>query len=137
MKIAIPVADHSSRRNEIAGNLNILGFLCIYDTETLEGKWMKTIELAPNMGELLPALEQQTVKTIITKQIHPMALKVLVDKGIQVYKSTGNLLDENIRLLCNNQLNTFDMNSAMTFAKICGGECDSCNTDCDDESTKN
>lgn len=133
MKIAIPVTDHATKKNEIAGNLNILGFLCIYDTETLEGKWIRTIDLAPNMGELLPALEKETVRTIITKQIHPMALKVLVGRGIQVYKSEGNLLDRNIQLLCNNQLNSFDMETAMSFAKVCGGECDVCSTDCEDE----
>ena len=60
---------------------------------------MKTLELAPNMGELLPALERENVSTIISRQVQPMALKVLVNKGFSVYKSIGDLLDENICLL--------------------------------------
>lgn len=132
MKIAIPVVDEQQKKFEIAGSLNVIGCLCIFDTETREGRWMKTLDLAPNMGELLPALERETVKILITRQIHPMALKVLVGKGLDVFQSKGQLLEENIRLLADNQLTRFDMEAAMSFAKVCGGECDGCKTDCDE-----
>ena len=134
MRIAIPVIDKELQRNRIAGSLNVNGNLCIYDTVNSEGRWMKTLELAPNMGELLPALERENVSAVISRQLHPMALKVLVNKGFCVYKSVGDLLDENIRLLINNELITFDMEAAMTNATICGGACDSCSTDCETHS---
>ena len=133
MKIAIPVIDKDMQRNRIAGSLSVIGSLCIYDTETQEGTWMKTLDLAPNMGELLPAFERNSISTIITKQVHPMALKVLVSKGIEVFKSVGDELDANIRFLSDNKLILFDMEAAMKFAAVCGGECSDCKTDCDDE----
>jgi len=131
MKIAIPVIDKELQRNQIAGSFNVIGFLCIYDTDLLEGCWMKTLELAPNMGELLPALERENVSTVISRQVQPMALKVLVNKGFSVYKSIGMLLDENISLFMNNELTTFDMEAAMTNAAVCGGSCGVCSTDCE------
>ena len=133
MKIVIPVVDKELQRNEIAGSLTVIGSLCIYDTDLKNGSWIKTLDLAPNMGELLPAFERNNISTIITKQIHPMALKVLVNRGILVYKSIGNELDKNILLLSNNELIPFDMEAAMQYATICGGECGDCKTECEDE----
>jgi predicted Fe-Mo cluster-binding NifX family protein len=135
MKIAIPVVDEQQRKFEIAGSLNVIGCLCIFDTDTQEGRWMKTLDLAPNMGELLPALERETVKILITRQIHPMALKVLVGKGLDVFQSQGRFLEDNIKLFSDNQLLRFDMAVSMNFAKVCGGECDGCKTDCEEETT--
>jgi predicted Fe-Mo cluster-binding NifX family protein len=131
MKIAIPVVDKDLQSNRIAANLSVIGCLCIYDTEKQEGSWMKTLDLAPNMGELLPALERHDISTIITKQVQPMALKVLVNKGFAVFKCKGDELDANIQLLINNELNIFDISAAMEYAKVCGGECDDCKTDCE------
>jgi len=134
MKIAIPVIDQELHRNNIAGGLNVIGYVCIYDTERMQGRWMKTLELAPNMGELLPALERENVSIIISRQVQPMALKVLVNKGFSVYKSLGDhLLDENIGMLIKNELITFDMESAMANAAFCGGACGVCTTDCEEE----
>ena len=133
MKIAIPVIDREMQSNRIASSLSVVGCLCIYDTDKHEGSWIKTLDLAPNMGELLPALERNNVFTIITKQLQPMALKVLVNKGFSVFKSKGDDLDINIRFLTNNELSPFNMDSAMEFATICGGECSDCKSECDEE----
>lgn len=133
MKIAIPVIDKDLQRNRIAGSLSVIGCVCIYDTNMQEGRWIKTLELAPNMGELLPALERNDISTIITRQIHPMALKVLVGKGIKVFKSLGDELDANIVSFSKDELIPFDMEGAMKFATVCGGECDDCKTDCEEE----
>jgi len=134
MKIAIPVVDTDLLRNRIAGSLNVIGFICIYDTVIGEGRWMRTLDLAPNMGELLPALERENISTIISRQVQPMALKVLVNKGFCVYKSNGDMLDNNIGLLIKNELFLFDMEAAMANAAVCGGACDSCSTDCEETS---
>jgi predicted Fe-Mo cluster-binding NifX family protein len=131
MKIAIPVINIDLQKNSIAGSLSVLGSLCIYDTAENWGKWIKTLDLAPNMGELLPALEREKVSAIITRQVQPMALKVLVNKGFKVYKSIGNQLNDNLMLFSENKLSQFDMDAAMEFATICGGECDDCKTDCE------
>lgn len=133
MKVAIPVLDKNMHRNHIAVGLSVTGYLCIYDVTTNEGTWMRTLDLAPNMGELLPALEQQSVSAIITEQIHPMALKVLVNSGFKVYRSNGNVLEFNIDLFKMKTLIPFDMDAAMDFATVCGGTCESCKTECEEK----
>ena len=133
MKIAIPIVDLDLHKNTIAGGLSVTGNICIFDPILHETTWMKTLDLAINMGELLPALERKKVSTIITRQIHPMALKVLVNKGFDVFKSKGDELDLNIHLYINNKLIPFNMEAAMKNATICGGECGDCKTDCDEE----
>ena len=132
MRIAIPVIDKELQRNRIAGSLNVLGTVCIYDTELRSFRWMKTLELAPNMGDLLPALEREKVFTVISRQVHPMALKVLVNKGFSVYKSIGDLLDMNIGMFTRNELITFDMEAAMANVAACGGSCETCSTGCEE-----
>src|SRR5665647_270697 len=116
MKIAIPVINTDLQRNNIAGSLSVLGSLCIYDTAKNLGSWMDTLDLASNMGELLPALEHEKVSTIITLQVQPMALKVLVNKGFEVFKADGNQLEDNIQLFNLNELAKFDMEAAKEFA---------------------
>ena len=137
MKIAIPVIDKELNRNRIAVSLSVIGFVCIFDTEIGEGRWMKTHDLAPSMGELLSALEMENISTIISRQVQPMALKVLVNKGFTVYKSIGDLLDENIGFLIKNELITFNMETVMANAAICGGTCEICSTDCEEEKLVN
>ena len=87
------------------------------------------------MGELLPALEREKVTAIITRQLQPMALKVLVNKGFEVYKADGNQLEDNLMLFNMNELAKFDMGAAMEFATVCGGECDDCKTECETTTT--
>lgn len=133
MKIAIPVIDNKLQRHRIAGGFSVIGYLCIFDTEKQEALWMKTIDLAANMGDLLPALERENISNIITRQIQPMALKVLANRGFNVFKSNGDSLDVNIHFLSKNELMPFDMDAAMEFASVCGGECGDCKTECEDE----
>jgi predicted Fe-Mo cluster-binding NifX family protein len=132
MKIAIPVIDKDLQRNRIAGSLSVMGCVCIYDTSMQQGRWIRTLDLAPNMGELLPALERNEISSVITRQVHPMALKVLVNNGIKVLRSVGDDLDTNMVSFAKDELAPFDMEAAMKFATVCGGECDDCKTDCED-----
>ena len=133
MKIAIPIVDTDLHKNSIAASLSVLGSLCLYDLEQQSASWMKTLDLAPNMGELLPALGAQKVSVIISQQVHPMALKVLVNSGFDVYKANGRDVDANLQFWESGQLLKFNMESAMEFADVCGGACDSCVDDCKTE----
>jgi hypothetical protein len=131
MRIAIPVADLGKGKNIIAGTLSAIGQLCLYDVEARDCLWLKVSELAPNLGELLPALESRSVTDIISAKMQPMALKVLVNRGFQVYQSHGSDLNENIRLHAQNGLCRFDMQELLADAQLCGGACDSCDTTCE------
>ncbi len=130
----MPIIDIASNRNILASGLNVNGSICLYDMDSKSGSWIKTNDLAPNMGELLPALEALAISVIITRQIHPMALKILSNKGFDVYKAKGNLLEENIQFYQNRTLDLYSHEAAMELATVCGGECTSCSTDvCDEE----
>ncbi|VBB44707.1 conserved hypothetical protein [uncultured Paludibacter sp.] len=134
MRIAIPVVDTEDNRYSLAGGLNVNGYLYITDVGKNAGDFIKIKDLSVNLGDLLPALEKLFVKTIIIKQIHPMALKVLVNKGFTVYKAKGNKVDENILFFNEKQLNRYTYDEAMELANVCGDECTTCNTStCDDK----
>lgn len=130
MKIAIPIVDTAKNKYSIASSLNVNGYLCLFDCDSNTGRWIKTVDLAPDMGELLQRLEKKKVTVIITAQIHPMALKVLVNKGFEVFQSNGNALSENIKFYNDKKLKKFNYNIALGFANACGGTCDSCVTEC-------
>ena len=129
MKVALPIIDITSNRNILASGLNVNGSICLYDVDSKSGSWIKTTDLAPNMGELLPALEALSISIIITRQIHPMALKILSNKGFDVYKAKGNALEENIEFYQSNKLDLYSHEAAMELATVCGGECTTCSTD--------
>ena len=129
MKVALPIIDITSNRNILASGLNVNGSICLYDLDSKSGSWIKTTDLAPNMGELLPALEALSISIIITHQIHPMALKILSNKGFDVYKAKGNLLEDNIQFYQSKTLDLYSHEAAMELATVCGGECTTCSTD--------
>lgn len=135
MKVAIPVIDKENSRSHIAPGFNSTGYLCIYDNESNDTCWLKISEMADNMGDLLPAMQEKRINNVITKHIQPMALQVLTNKGFVVYRSNGDNLDENLKAFDQGVLLHFDMAGAMETAKVCGGACDLCNTpdDCTDK----
>ncbi len=134
MKIALPTIDIHEHKNVLLGGLNANGSICLYDTHRKRGKWIRTKELAADMGELLPALEALAVSVIIAEKMHPMALKILVTKGFRVYKAQGRELTANIELFEKHELECYSHEAAMQLADVCGGECTSCESDtCDDE----
>jgi Uncharacterized conserved protein len=133
MKIAIPVIDNNEHKYDIANGFNSTGSLCLYNEASGNFFWMRTSDLACNMGELLPALISQEVDSIITKHIHPMALQVLVNKGFRVYQSEGVDLMDNINLFNGDKLQTYDFVSSFADIQICGGECSVCSTECDEK----
>lgn len=134
MKLALPVTDLHNHKTTLAGGLNANGFLCLHDTASHESRWLKTAELAENMADLLPALQALSVSVIIARQVHPMALKILINKGFEVYRAKGNELENNIRLYSDKTLDIYSHEAAMELATICGGECTTCSTEvCDDE----
>jgi predicted Fe-Mo cluster-binding NifX family protein len=130
MKIAVPVMDLNHNKFQIANSLSVLGYLCIFDMVKNELRWKQTIDYAPSMGELLPALEQQDVSIIIVKNILPMALQVLTHKGFQVFKAKGDNLEANISYSINGALEIYEYEQALSNTKTCGNSCDSCYLEC-------
>ena len=133
MKIAIPVIDNSEHKYDIANGFNSTGSLCLYNKDSDQYSWIRIADLASNMGELLPALISKDVDNVITKHIHPMALQVLILKGVKVYLSEGFNLKENIDLFNQSKLQMCDAISSYADIQICGGECSVCSTECNEK----
>lgn len=131
LKVAIPVKNSDSGRNNIAKTLDANGHLCLYDKETFELNWLKVSDLAANLGDLLPALEQQSVTEILSVNMHPMALKVLINKGFRVYRTQGSNLRYNLSLWKAERLSKFGMQDLMAESQLCSGACSSCDTTCE------
>jgi hypothetical protein len=131
MRVAIPVKNLDTGRNNIADTLDANGNICLYDNDTTEIHWLKVRDLAANLGDLLPALESRSVTEILSVNMHPMALKVFVNRGFQVYRTQGSNLRYNLSLWKAERLPKFDMHELMSKSQGCGGTCDSCNTACD------
>lgn len=131
MRIAIPVKNLDSGRNNIADTLDANGHLCLYDKSTTEIHWMKVSDLAANLSDLLPALEKHAVTEILSVNMHPMALKVLVSKGFCVYRTRGSNLRYNLSLWKAERLPKFDLKTLMTESQRCGGGCERCDTACE------
>lgn len=136
MRVAIPIKNLDSGRNNIANTLDANGHLCLYDKDTTELLWLKVSDLAANLGDLLPALEQQSVTEILSISMHPMALKVLVNKGFRVYRTQGSNLQYNLSLWKAERLPKFGMQDLMAEAQLCGGTCSSCDTTCETPENK-
>ncbi len=136
MRIAIPVKNAEAGRHNIAKTLDANGHLCLFDNDTAELQWHKVSDLAGNLGDLLPALEKQSVTDIFSVNMHPMALKVLVNKGFNVYRAQGSNLRYNLSLWKAARLPKFGMNELMAEAQGCKGGCESCETICDTTDNK-
>jgi predicted Fe-Mo cluster-binding NifX family protein len=131
MRIAIPVKNLDSGRNLIAKSLDANGHLCLYDQMTNELRWLKISDLASNLAELFPALEKASVKEIVSPSLHPMALKVLKNRGFEVYRSQGSNLQYNLSLRKAERLMPFSMAELLAGASGCGSSCSSCETTCE------
>lgn len=131
MRIAIPVKNLDSGRNLIAKSLDANGHLCLYDQKTNELKWLKISDIASDMGALLPALEKASVTEIVSGSLHPMALKVLVNRGFEVYRSQGSNLQYNLSLRKAERLQPFNMAELMAETSGCGSNCSTCETTCE------
>lgn len=136
MKIALPTVDTHEHKNVLAAGLNANGCICLYDMQAKSGKWFKTSEVAADMGSLLPALEALSISVIIAENMHPMALKILINKGFKVYKACGQKLSVNIEMFEQNALSSYTHEAAMMLADVCGGECTSCDSATCDETKK-
>lgn len=136
MRIAIPVLNLGKGKYIIAETLNAKGQLCIYERETQKSQWLKISDLVSDLNELFSTFQQKSITDIISTKMQPMALKILVDKGFQVYQSQGNDLNKNIDLHEKGQLFKFDMQHLLANINLCEGACNTCDTSCDDATEK-
>jgi hypothetical protein len=136
MRIAIPVLNLGKGKYTIVETLNAKGQLCIYEGETQKSQWLKISDLVSDLNELFSTFQQKSITDIISAKMQPMALKILVDKGFQVYMSQGNDLKKNIDLHEKGQLYKFDMQHLLANINLCEGACNTCETSCDDTTEK-
>jgi predicted Fe-Mo cluster-binding NifX family protein len=133
MKVIIPVIDNVNQKNVIASGFNVTSFVCIYNLETNQFTWSQWREIIPEGTKMTQKLKELSIFSVITKNIHFMALAIFKENGMQVYKSQGENLIENISFFNEKILEPYTVQEVEN-SSLCGGACSSCSTSsCEDK----
>lgn len=129
-KICMPVKLNTvSDSHQIASDLNSASHYYIVDLKEKVSFFLDLNEIQKvfnnSQGNGFKALG---ISSMICEGVSPMALKILTDSGISVWKPVGDNVHENIDYYANNQLIEFSGADAKTSA--CTSNCSSCNTSC-------
>ncbi|MBN1119179.1 MAG: NifB/NifX family molybdenum-iron cluster-binding protein [Bacteroidales bacterium] len=127
MKVVIPVVDNGTAKDALAPAFHNSDFVCIYDSESENYEWMKTVEISEKPGNLSLGFKQKGIGTVISKSMSGMALSLFKALGLEVYEAVSNSVAENISLLVENKLKPIMAASASDSS--CNGLCSSCSSD--------
>ena len=136
MKICIPVMGQNDKLiHFLANDFYKANFYCLYDLKTEKTEYFSKSDLMARFGlDLRKGGGDDTITAIISPNMRPMAYKILHDNQITVYRSLGNLVDENIALLKQGELSEYD--PADVESSSCGSSCSSCtSTSCSSDSS--
>lgn len=128
MKLIIPVYDNKL----IAEGFNKTTHVCIFDPETSDAETCCFIPwrtIIPPGSKITKQMKEMGIAAVLTSQIQLLALNLFVENGIQVYKSSGTDLTQNLLLYKQNKLHPFTVTDAMESSNLCSGTCDSCTSD--------
>lgn len=135
MKICIPVMGQNAKLvHFLANDFYKANDYCLYDLVNDKTEYFSKAELMARFGlDLRKGGGDDAIGAIISPNMRPMAYKILHDNQIAVYRSLGNLVDENVSLLKKGDLPLYDPNDADSSS--CGSSCSSCSsTSCSTDS---
>lgn len=128
MKLIVPVYDNTS----IAEGFNSTPDVCIFDPEMV-GEASCTFvpwrQIIPPGSKITKVMRELGIGAVLTSQIQLLALNLFVEQHIQVYKSFGTDLHQNLVLYSQNELRQFGTSDALESASICSGSCSDCSDD--------
>lgn len=104
MKIAVPVEDNEV---EICPSFGRASMFCIYDTETKEKRLMDNSAAASQGGAGIKAAQvivDEKAEVLLAPRCGENAAKVLQAANIQLYKTEGLSVDENLQAFLENKL---------------------------------
>lgn len=129
-KICMPVKlDNSGDIHKISSNLNSASHYYIVDMKEKVSSFLDLKEIQNvfenSQGQGFKALG---ISSMICEGVSPMALKILSDTGISVWKPISDDVHENLDLYASNQLMEFSGDDALS--SNCNSNCSSCATSC-------
>lgn len=129
-KICLPVKLNSSGDiHQIANNLNSASHYYIVDMKEKVSSFLDLNDIQKvfnnSQGQGFKALG---ISSMICEGVSAMALKILSDTGISVWKPLGTNVHENLEYYASNQLIPFSGEEAKTAT--CNSNCSSCSTTC-------
>ena len=122
----IPVKDDLQNKFEMADGFHNVEFVCIYDSNLNNSKWMRAKEISETMGGLNTALLEREVDSIISTKITPLVLTMFRRIGINVFKAQSNDLTKNIGLFQNKELSTFTFEESRQIQSCYSRSCSGC-----------
>ena len=128
MKIIIPVKE----KTEIASGFNATPEVCVFDKEKdiRSGcSFLNWRDIIPPGTKITKQLKELGIFAVLTEEMQLLALNLFRDNGIEVYKSNGTNLYDNLSLLLQDRLDFYSVEEAMENNKLCSGKCGDCETD--------
>lgn len=127
MKVILPTIGFDS--DTLADSFHNAEYTCIYDKENNSSEKLTASSISETPDNMSIVLKQKGIKNVISKSIPPMALKLFVDLGFNVYKAEGDSVEENILLFKEDKLKSFtEIEFAATSS--CTSSCSSCSSSC-------
>lgn len=129
MKICMPIiGKNAALVNILADDFYKANFYCVHDVAKGDSEIFSKPELMSRFGlDLRKGGEDDIVKAIISPNVRPMALKILKDNDIKVFRPNSKLVDENIQLYKESVLEEHDIYS-VEDPSSCGLSCSSCSS---------
>jgi predicted Fe-Mo cluster-binding NifX family protein len=127
MKVMLPITDKEIGKETVARGFHNARYVCIYDSKSEVFEWMPAKAVSPNPGDFTKELQRMGIDLIISAYMPPVALRIFARNGLEVYKSRGINVIENIEFLKRNQLETFTPESVRQIWG-CESGCGSCNS---------
>jgi predicted Fe-Mo cluster-binding NifX family protein len=96
--------------------------------------WTEWAQFMPKGTRITSYLKELNIANIITKDIHFLALSVFKGSGMNVYKSEGENLQENILYFQKKELKEYESDD-FDNSSLCSGTCSTCSTtsSCEDK----
>ena len=130
MKLIVPVYD----KNHIAESFSKTPDVCLFDPSitSLSDACIFTSwsNLIPQGTKITKRMRELDIGNVLAPQIQLLALNLFVENGIQVYKSEGTDLVQNLLLYCAKKLVPYTTTDALQNSSICTGSCSDCSDTC-------
>lgn len=123
MRVIIPVINET-----IAAGFNQTPDVCVFDTESNSSNRMPWREIIPPGTKITSRLKAAGITAVLVYQIQLLALNLFRDNGIQVYKSRGDDLYCNLKLITEGDLQLYSVENALENNQLCGGSCNECSS---------
>lgn len=128
MKVCLPILGDSSLKKELVANdFYKAHYYCIYDLDT-ESSSVFSLNDSNSIYLSISDIKKQDIQIIITPNLRPMAAKILFENEIEVYKSSGTIVKENISLYKRSLLNDFTLAMIENQKDCSSNTCSSCSS---------